>query len=87
MRKEAIWGVLFLAGMGCGRPGAVDAGRDAPSLDAPSIDASMDAAPPSNVATDVPRDVRAPDTGVHLVTRDALGRPDIKQQVQPDLSQ
>jgi ribose transport system substrate-binding protein len=27
------------------------------------------------------------DTGVHLVTRDALERPDIKQLVQPDLSQ
>lgn len=27
------------------------------------------------------------DTGVHLVTRDALDRPDIKQLVQPDLSQ
>ena len=26
------------------------------------------------------------DTGVHLVTRDALDRPDIKQLVQPDLS-
>ncbi len=27
------------------------------------------------------------DTGVHLVTRDALERPDVKQLVQPDLSQ
>ncbi len=27
------------------------------------------------------------DTGVHLVTRDLLDRPDIKQLVQPDLSQ
>jgi ribose transport system substrate-binding protein len=27
------------------------------------------------------------DTGVHLVTRDALDRPEIKQLVQPDLSQ
>ena len=27
------------------------------------------------------------DTGVHLVTRDMLDRPDIKQLVQPDLSQ
>jgi ribose transport system substrate-binding protein len=27
------------------------------------------------------------DTGVHLVTRDALDRPDVKQLVQPDLSQ
>ncbi len=26
------------------------------------------------------------DTGVHLVTRDLLDRPDIKQLVQPDLS-
>jgi hypothetical protein len=26
------------------------------------------------------------DTGVHLVTRDRLERPDIKQLVQPDLS-
>ena len=27
------------------------------------------------------------DTGVHLVTRDILDRPDMQQLVQPDLSQ